>query len=137
MFAIDSMERAMSETLEQKLAETELFDGKHVNKLKDKRGKKLSDSYLADKLSEQYPWARPMYEHLCDFVHLSNRHFFTSVASLNSTDRSFKFEVSAKDVSRPDSDYFAMVEGFLLAMQITFALAAEWLKAVHQKTTAA
>jgi hypothetical protein len=120
----------------EKYAE-EVFHGKPVNKLKGKHGKKLTDAYLADKLSEQYPWVKRMYENLCDFVHLSNRHFFTSVASLNETDRSFKFEISAKDVPRPDSDYFEIVEGFLEAMKISLALAAGWHRAMHQKPTAA
>jgi hypothetical protein len=115
----------------------EVFHGKHVNKLKNKSGEKLTDSYLADKLSEQYPWVKRMYENLCDFVHLSNRHFVSSIASLNEVDRSFRFEISAKDAPRPDTDYFEIVEGFLAAMQITLALAAGWHKAMHQKPTAA
>ena len=114
-----------------------VFQGKRVDKLKDKRGRKLSDSYLADKLSELYPWVKRVYENLCEFVHLSNRHFFTSVASLNDADRSLKLELSAKDVPRPDSDYFEIVEGFLEAMRVTITLAAEWHKAMHQKSTAA
>ena len=114
-----------------------IFDGKRVDRLKDKRGRKLTDSYLADKLSEQYPWVKPMYEHLCEFVHLSNRHFFTSVASLNDADRSFKLNLSAKDAPRPDSDYFEIVEGFLEAMRITITLGAAWHEAMHQKATAA
>jgi hypothetical protein len=60
-----------------------VFDGKPVDKLRDKRGKRLTDAYLADRLSEQYPWVKRMYQNLCEFVHLSNRHFFSSVASLN------------------------------------------------------
>jgi len=92
---------------------------------------------LADKLSEQYPWVKRMYENLCDFVHLSNRHFFTSVASLNEADHSFKFLISAKDAPRPDSDYFEIVEGFLEAMRITLIIAAGWHQAMHQKPTAA
>jgi hypothetical protein len=115
----------------------EVLHGKAVNKLKDKRGMKLTDGYLADRLSEQYPWIKRMYEELCDFVHLSNQHFFTSVASLNDADRSFKFEISAKDVPRPDSDYFEIVEGFLEAMRITIDLAVGWHQAMHQKPTAA
>jgi hypothetical protein len=114
-----------------------VFDGRHVNKLKDRHGKKLTDAYLADRLSEQYPWVKRMYENLCDFVHLSNRHFFTSVASLNEADHSFKFLISAKDAPRPDSDYFEIVEGFLEAMRITLIIAAGWHQAMHQKPTAA
>jgi hypothetical protein len=115
----------------------EVLHGERVDKLKDKRGKRLTDSYLADKLSEQYPWVKRMYENLCDFVHLSNRHFFTSIASLNDTDRSFTFQLSAKDVPRPEGDYFEIVEGFLEAMRLTITLAAGWHQAMHQEATAA
>jgi len=112
-----------------------VFHGKHVNKLKDKQGKKLTDAYLADKLSEKYPWVKLMYETLCDFVHLSNRHFFASIADLNEADRLFKFQIAAEDVPRPDSDYFEIVDGFSEAMRITLVLAAGWHVAIHQTPT--
>jgi hypothetical protein len=92
---------------------------------------------LAEKLSEKYPRVKKVYETLCDFIHLSNRHFFTSIAKMNDTDRTFELQISAQDTPRPDSDYFEIVEGFYETMRITSTIAAGWHNARHQTATAA
>jgi hypothetical protein len=114
-----------------------VLEGKRIDKLKDKHGKKLTDSYLAEKLSEKYPWVKKVYETLCDFIHLSNRHFFTSIAKTSDADRTFQLQISAQDTPRPDSDYFEIVEGFYETMRITSTIAAGWHHARDQTATAA
>jgi hypothetical protein len=114
-----------------------VFEGKRIDKLKDKHGKRLTDSYLAEKLSEKYPWVKKVYENLCDFIHLSNRHFFTSIAKMDDTERTFHLQISAQDTPRPDSDYFEIVEGFYEMMRITSTIAAGWHQARHPTATAA
>jgi hypothetical protein len=113
-----------------------VFRGQRVDRLKDKYGKKLTDSYLADKLSEPYPWVKRVYVNLCEFVHFSNRHFFSSVAKLNDADRTFHLHISAEDAPRPDSDYFEIVEGYYETIRVTITLAAGWHEATHCKPTA-
>lgn len=112
-----------------------LLHGKRIDKLKDKHGRRLSDSYLAEKLSKKYSWVKQVYEELCDFIHFSNRHIFAPVAKLNEKERSFHFQISAEDVPRPDSDYFEIVDGFYETMKITFTLAAGWHLATHPQPT--
>jgi hypothetical protein len=114
-----------------------VFEGKRVDKLKDRRGNRLTDSYLAERLSEQYPWVKKVYVNLCDFIHLSNRHFFSSIAQLDDSDRTFKFQISAKDVPRPDSDYFEIVDGFYETTRLTFGCAVGWHRAIHSSAAAA
>jgi hypothetical protein len=56
-----------------------VLEGKRVDKMKDRHGKRLTDSYLVEKLSEKYSWVTPLYDQLCEFGHLSNRHIFTGM----------------------------------------------------------
>jgi hypothetical protein len=114
-----------------------VFEGKRVDKLRDQHGKRLTDSYLAGKLSEHYPWVKSVYENLCEFIHFSNRHIFSSIAKLNDADRTFHIQISAEDPPRPDSDYFEIVEAFYQIMRITLLMAAGWHKAIHLQAAAA
>jgi len=53
-----------------------------------------------------------MYRDLCNFVHFSHRHIFTSVAKVGDEDRTVHFQISAKDPPRPDADYFEIVDAY-------------------------
>jgi hypothetical protein len=64
-----------------------IFNGKPVNKLKDRHGERMTDSYLAKRMNREFPWVKKMYDELCDFIHFSNRHIFASFAALSENDR--------------------------------------------------
>jgi hypothetical protein len=114
-----------------------VFKGARVDKLKDKHGKRLTDAYLAEKLSEKYPWVKSVYENLCDFIHFSNRHIFASMAKLDDGERTVHLQISAEDPPRPDSDYFEIVGGYYETMHLTVKLAAGWHQAMHSPASAA
>ena len=114
-----------------------VFEGQRVDRLKDRDGNRMTDSYLAQKLSEEHPWVKRAYEGLCDFIHFSNRHFFTSIANLNSEERIVHFQISAKDPPRPESDYFESVDGFYETMRLTLHIAAAWHMVMHAPERAA
>lgn len=103
-----------------------IFDGKPVDRMKDAHGNRLTDSYIAKRLSEQHGWVQRVYKELCDFVHLSNRHFFTSIAQLNDEDRTFHLSISAADPKRPDTDYFEVLDAYFSCMKLTLALLHMW-----------
>ena len=77
-------------------------------------------------MSRGYPWVKKMYIELCDFIHFSNRHFFTAIEKLDNKDRSFSFVIGAKDPPRPDSDYFEIVDAFTETLRVTSDLASGW-----------
>lgn len=57
----------------------EVFEGKHIRKMKDKCGKAMTDSYLVEKVSERFPWVEIAYEATSGFIHFSEKHIFSSV----------------------------------------------------------
>ena len=57
----------------------EVFSGASVRDLKDKDGKRMFDAYLVKKMSNQHTWIPTVYERSSGFIHLSNKHIFTSM----------------------------------------------------------
>lgn len=109
-----------------------IFRGKRIDKLKDRRGQRMTDSYLAEQMSRNYPWVKKMYVELCDFIHFSNRPFFAAVEKLGDKDGLFNFVIGAKDPPRPDSDYFEIVDAFTETLRVTSDLAARWHATIHR-----
>lgn len=44
---------------------SDVLAGKQINRMKDRYGDKCTDSYLASKLSVEYPWFSTVYSNLC------------------------------------------------------------------------
>jgi hypothetical protein len=106
-----------------------IFEGARVDRLKGRDGNKFTDAYLARKLSEEHPWVKKMHDELCEFVHFSNRHYFSAVARTNDETQVVYRQVSAKDPKRPDEDYFEILDAYLETMGITGTIALAWYMA--------
>jgi hypothetical protein len=52
--------------------------GERVDKIKDRDGQPMRDQYLVNKLTEEYPWVKSVYEETSGYVHLSNKHIFNA-----------------------------------------------------------
>ena len=62
----------------------EKLKGKRINNLKDKSGKEMKDSYLAEQLSKnkETSWVERVYREASKFIHFSDKHFFSTVQSI-------------------------------------------------------
>lgn len=80
----------------------QIMKGTQVDKMKDRDGKKLRDSYLKDKLSLDFPWIKDVYNTTSGFVHLSHKHIFTSSTLLDEEKGIIEFRISKKDNYVPD-----------------------------------
>jgi hypothetical protein len=96
----------------------DVLGGKQFNKLKDTAGNKLTDTYLRQKLAEDHPWISQVYEQTSDFIHLSGRHFYNSIATTDDESRTARFVIGGKDPPRPDETYFEIVDAFYEATKI-------------------
>ena len=100
----------------------DVLGGKPFNKLKDATGNKLTDAYLRQKLAEDHPWVNAVYEQTSDFIHLSGRHLYNSISTLDEETRTVRFVISGKDPPRPDEDYFEIVDAFFEATKVVGVL---------------
>lgn len=95
-----------------------VLDGQRMSQLKDRSGNKMSDFHLRKKLGEHHPWIEEVYIQTSDFVHLSGRHFYSSVNISDKDTRAIRIVISAEDPPRPDECYFEIVDSFLEASKI-------------------
>jgi len=81
----------------------EILSGKALKKFKSTDGKPLNDGYLVDRLSEQFPWVRKVYDFTSGYVHFSERQFFDAIHSLGSNEeRTMRLSIGRTDDKYPE-----------------------------------
>ena len=98
---------------------SKVLGGEQINRLKSHEGKKLTDAYLIEKRSSEFPWLPIVYQNLSGFVHFSGSHIIASVRSLNPDSQTMNFEIGETDNNYPEFswteviDYFSKATGIL------------------------
>ncbi len=93
----------------QKMAK-DVIAGKQINKMKDKDGQKMTDSYLARKLGEHFDWVPRVYEYTSGYIHFSERHLFDPIWNLNNEERTVNFVINEKDFNFPEFSWVELVD---------------------------
>lgn len=70
-----------------------IMDGKHLNHLKDSKGKKLNDALLREYAEKYFPRVNDVYIQASKFIHFSERHMFGSIYDINNEKRIAKFAI--------------------------------------------
>jgi hypothetical protein len=89
-----------------------VMEGQPINKLKSAEGKKLSDAYILSKLSEEYPWMKPIYARASGFIHLSWQHHLSAVAKMVEETGMIYLMLSETDPNFPETAYLEIVDTF-------------------------
>lgn len=95
-----------------------VMSGQRYDKQKDRDGNLMKDSHLIKKLAEQHAWVSEVYTQTSGFVHLSDRHMWSSVSQIDEAEHTFHFNISATDTDRPDEHFFEILECFFEATKI-------------------
>jgi hypothetical protein len=66
-------------------------DGKQIDKLKDRHGKRMRDSYLAQRMDEKVAGVAEVYKSACGYVHFSDAHLYHTIVVTG--DRSVRIEI--------------------------------------------
>ena len=96
-----------------------VLKGERIDKLKDKKGKYLRDSYLVEIATKEYPWMANVYTVTSGFIHLSKKHVFTSTKLKNSKERTAEFLVSKTDKYVPKE---SIIEGIECMTEISYCI---------------
>jgi hypothetical protein len=56
-----------------------ILDGVEVRQMPDRYGNRMTDAYLQNKLSSEYPWLKDLYKQTSGYIHLSEQHFLNTV----------------------------------------------------------
>jgi hypothetical protein len=107
---------------------SDVLKGKHIRDLKDRDGKKMTDRYLVEQLSDEYPWLPKVYEKTSSYIHFSDTHLFASVQNVEKDKRTLSLKISAVDRDEiPEKLYIEAVEAFNAATEIIVRFVKGWI----------
>jgi hypothetical protein len=94
-----------------------IIAGERLDKIKDREGKLLRDSYLVERMSDTRPWLPEVYKQLSGFVHFSGSHVFASIASFDA-EGDVSFQLSEFDLNYPEESWLELIDCFREATEI-------------------
>jgi hypothetical protein len=94
----------------------QVLKGNPINKMKDQAGKLMTDRYLVETLGKKYEWMPRVYKATSGFIHLSDKHIFTVLAS-GEEDGHITLNVGANDEKIPAELWIEMAAGFIRVLE--------------------
>jgi len=105
----------------------DVLNNKHIRNMKDKDGNRMTDGYLVDLLSIEYPWLKNTYKNLSGYIHFSGKHLFDSVERINDKSQALTFSISKKDEQYPKESWIEIVQCFNESLDILFQYINNWI----------
>lgn len=103
----------------------EVLKGVSVRDLKDRKGKKMTDAYLVSVLSKEEPWIESVYEATSGYIHLSEKHIFSTLFPSDKP-RTVTMEVSSKNGPVPDESKLEAVMAMVAINRVLLRYLAGW-----------
>ena len=88
----------------------DVISGKQINKMRDRDGQKMTDSYLARKLGEHFDWIPQVYKYTSGYIHFSERQLFDPIWDLNDEERVARFVINEFDHKFPEHSWVELVD---------------------------
>lgn len=107
---------------------SKVLKGVPIKKQKDRKGKPMTDRYLVESLSAQYPWVKRVYEETSGFIHLSEKHIFMTFTDIDKESREIAFTISNIDDHVAESFYYESACAFCSVIEVLFEYLYGWLK---------
>jgi hypothetical protein len=104
-----------------------VLKGIPVRKMKDQKGKLMSDALLVSCLPAKYSWVLKVYEKTSGYIHLSEQHIFQALESLDAEERALRIKVSATDKELPEKVYCEVIEAFCAATEMFLHYVEGWI----------
>lgn len=111
----------------------EVIGGKHIRNLKDRAGNKMTDRYLAETLSNEYPWVKNVYDNLSGYIHFSAQHLFNAVEKVDDDTRTLSIIIGKEDQQYPEWSWIETVDCFTESVIIFFHYLKGWVATKNQK----
>lgn len=106
----------------------EVLKGKPIRKLRSRDNQQMTDRYLVEKMTEDFPWIGNVYEHTSGYIHLSEKHIFNAFY-VNEKERDqgkFSAKISLNDQFVPDNIYLEAIDAFKAVTDIFLKYIHEW-----------
>jgi len=102
-----------------------IFKEEQVRKIEDRDGNYMTDRYLVDKISTEYPELKDIYEHTSGYIHLSYKHFYNS-GRAGEKEMEFSLKISPVDAYVPEGIYIEAIGAFFQITDILFRYLEGW-----------
>lgn len=104
-----------------------ILEGQRVRDLKDSTGQRMTDSYLVQRLGEEFEWIPRVYERTSGYVHFSRVHMLASISMTSKEEHgAFQLKVSSDDPELPESLYAEAAEAFIASTEILLKHVEGW-----------
>jgi hypothetical protein len=104
----------------------QVFGGTPIKKFKDKSGKLMTDTYLAQKLNEKYPWVLNVYKRTSGYIHLSETHIFNTFLESSKDDGTQEMGICIGSNLEGDELFEEATEAFTEATKVMFEYLIGW-----------
>ncbi|MCC8535937.1 hypothetical protein ACDH70_21865 [Xanthomonas axonopodis pv. poinsettiicola] len=104
---------------------TSVLAGTEIRKLKDRSGVPMTDRHLVQSVSLEFPWVHSVYKSTSGFIHLSNKHIFSAIQSVQGDGR-LSMLIGSDPERFPSELWVEMSEGFTAATEALFRYVDGW-----------
>jgi hypothetical protein len=120
---LDTVSRLLAYTYVSNPSEvaTKILGGEPLYKFKSRDGNFLRDKYLIDRMAENHPWVRAVYDYTSGYVHFSEKQIFDSIHFLiDGEERTVQFQISKEDENFPEDSWIEVASCFneMLSIQV-------------------
>ena len=105
-----------------------LLRGTPLRRLKSRDGKPMTDAFLVEALTREFPWIQRVYERTSGFVHLSAPGLLQTVEEVSGEEVTFSMESRPQGKWRADLRLEA-TDAFIEATKVLFHVVGAWLNA--------
>ncbi len=104
---------------------TSVLAGTEIRKLRDRSGVPMTDRHLAQSVSREFPWVHSVYKSTSGFIHLSNKHIFSAIQSVQGDGR-LSMLIGSNPERFSSELWVEMSEGFTAATEALFRYLEGW-----------
>lgn len=104
---------------------TSVLAGTEIRKLRDRSGATMTDRYLVESVASEFPWVPSVYKSTSGFIHLSDKHIYGAIQSVQNDGR-LSMLIGPNPDRFPNELWVEMTEGFIAATEALFQYLDGW-----------
>jgi len=104
---------------------TSVLGGTQVRRMKDRSGAPMTDKHLVESVASEFPWVRNVYKQTSGFIHLSDKHIFSTIRSVQD-DGTLSMHIGSDPSRFPEELWVEMADGFIAATGALFQYLEGW-----------